>query len=184
MNILQTQMKKVLAVSGSVRENSSNRTLIRYISEAISSYADVSLYDKLDLLPHFNPEVASPPEAVQEWRNQIAGSDALLITTPEYVFSPPAILKNALEWLVSTTLLSDKPIVYLVAAAHGEKTYETLDIILSTLRQAPLPHGAGVLIKGGKTKISSGYVEEDMKGKLNSLAASLLEQMRVAEKNL
>ncbi len=59
----------------------------------------------------------NPPEAVLAFRKQIAAADGVLICTPEYVFTLPGSLKNALEWCVSTTIFSQKPTGLITASA-------------------------------------------------------------------
>ena len=67
------------------------------------------------------------------FRKSIEEADAVLICTPEYVFSLPGILKNALEWTVSTTVFSDKPTALLTASSSGEKAHESLLLVMKTL---------------------------------------------------
>ncbi|GAB3352253.1 hypothetical protein GCM10027566_11330 [Arachidicoccus ginsenosidivorans] len=73
------------------------------------------------------------PTVVQQLREKVADADAVIICSPEYVFSLPGILKNALEWLVATTVLSDKPMALIIAAASGDKAKESLELIVKTL---------------------------------------------------
>jgi NAD(P)H-dependent FMN reductase len=70
-----------------------------------------TFWDGLDDLPHFSPErdVDPWPVPVAELRALIAASDACLFCTPEYIHAMPAVLKNLLEWVVSSGDCVGKP---------------------------------------------------------------------------
>ena len=105
----------------------------------------MKIYRDLDKLPHFNPNLKDEnnfPLIVKAFFEKIKNADGVLICTPEYVFSPPAVLKNALEWTVSETIFSYKPTALLVASGLGEKTFESLDLILKTLIQEEIPNSS------------------------------------------
>lgn len=59
------------------------------------------LFDGLRHLPHFNPDTEEPP-AVRDWRKALAGSDAVLIASPEYGHSLPGALKNGIDWVIGS----------------------------------------------------------------------------------
>lgn len=145
-------MKKILALSGSTRKNSSNLRLLQKIAALGAGRFEVSIFDEIDQLPHFNPDLEAPAEVV-EFRNRIEAADGLIICTPEYVFSLPGSLKNALEWCVSTTLFSDRSVGLITASASGEKGHESLQLIMSTL-QARFKPDTTLLIRGIKGKIN------------------------------
>jgi NAD(P)H-dependent FMN reductase len=65
----------------------------------------------------------------------------------------PGVLKNALEWTVSTTVFSEKPVAIIVASGLGEKTYESLTLIMTTLG-ARIPDSSRLLIQGARAKFS------------------------------
>ena len=56
-----------------------------------------------------------------------------MICTPEYIFSLPSGLKNAIEWCVATTVFSEKPIGVITASADGQKGHEELQMIIKTV---------------------------------------------------
>jgi chromate reductase len=90
---------RILGISGSLRRGSHNRRLLRAAGDALPPGADLVEWDGLGGLPIFDEDLEdSPPEAVQELLDAIAGADALLIATPEYNASVPGGLKNALDW--------------------------------------------------------------------------------------
>lgn len=132
--LLYNMKKKILAISGSVRNGSSNHKLISLFASNISDIADVELYKGIDILPHFNPDLTDhPPIEVTDFRQMVVNADAVLICTPEYIFSIPGSLKNAIEWCVSTTIFKDKPLGIITASASGEKGHEELQLIMKTL---------------------------------------------------
>jgi NAD(P)H-dependent FMN reductase len=73
-------------------------------------------------MPHFDPELSTdnPPKIIVEFRTAIEKADGILICTPEYVFIIPSGL-NAIEWCVSTTVFSDKPVGLITASADGRR---------------------------------------------------------------
>ncbi|MDB4293517.1 NAD(P)H-dependent oxidoreductase, partial [Maribacter sp.] len=84
----------------------------------------------------------------------ILNSDGIIICTPEYVFSIPSGLKNMIEWCVSTTVFSDKPIGLITASASGEKGQEELKLIMETL-QSKFTDETTLLIQGVKGKVAN-----------------------------
>lgn len=148
--------KKIFAISGSVRKSSSNENLLKFIAEKYSDELEVEIYEGIENLPHFSPDLDNEnlPEAVANFREKINAADGVIVCTPEYVFSLPGSLKNALEWNVSTTVFSDKPTAIIVAAAHGVKALEALDLIMTTI-QCKIADDAKLLIQGVKGKFNS-----------------------------
>jgi len=86
----------VLGISGSFRKNSYNTGLLRAASELLPEDMTLEIFD----VPLYNDDVRALgyPEPVHEFRDRIAAADALLIATPEYIFSIPGVLKNAIDW--------------------------------------------------------------------------------------
>lgn len=97
--------------------------------------------------------IQNTPGAVQSFRNEIARADAVLICTPEYIFSLPSGLKNAIEWCVSTTVFTDKPVGIITASAHGAKGHEELLLVMKTVG-ATITEEASLLIHGIRGKIN------------------------------
>jgi chromate reductase len=149
-------MKNILAISGSLRARSTNLTIIENISEMFSGKINVTIYDGLARLPHFNPDLeqAAPIAEVADFRRLIRAADGVLICTPEYVFSIPGALKNALEWTVGTSDFAGKPVALITASSLGEKTHESLFLVLKTI-EAKISERTALLISGARTKINS-----------------------------
>jgi len=146
---------KIFAITGSTRRNSSNYKILQFISEHIKPEFEVEIFEDLDTLPHFNPDLDtdSPPERISFFRNKIVHADGIIICTPEYVFSLPGSLKNALEWCVSTTILSQKKVGLITASASGEMAHEQLILIMKTL-EAKFDDEILLLIQGVRGKIN------------------------------
>jgi chromate reductase, NAD(P)H dehydrogenase (quinone) len=149
-------MKNILAISGSLRAKSTNLTIIENIAEMFAGKINVTIYDGLARLPHFNPDLESDARIaeVEDFRRQIRESDGVLICTPEYVFSIPGALKNALEWTVGTSDFAGKPTILITASSLGEKTHESLFLVLKTI-EAKISDDTALLISGARTKINS-----------------------------
>jgi chromate reductase len=90
---------RVLGFSGSLRKGSYNTRLLTAASELLPEGMTLEAFD-LSPIPLYNDDVrvVGFPKPVQQFRERIAAADALLIATPEYNFSIPGILKNAIDW--------------------------------------------------------------------------------------
>ena len=148
-------MKKLLVINGSASTGSSNQRLIDRIADELKGDFDIHVYNELKTLPHFDPKLSesNPPASIKELRTRIQESDGIIICTPEYVFSIPSGLKNAIEWCVSTIVFSDKPAGIVTASAHGQKGHEELQLILRTV-MANFNDDTTWLIQGIKGKIN------------------------------
>ncbi|MCR5886765.1 NAD(P)H-dependent oxidoreductase [Hymenobacter sp. J193] len=102
----------ILAISGSLRAASSNTALLRAAALLAPVGVVISLGPSLAELPYFQPGNYDEPgaPAVAAFRELVRRADAVLFCTPEYVFSMPGVLKNALEWLVPSGELYHKPV--------------------------------------------------------------------------
>jgi chromate reductase, NAD(P)H dehydrogenase (quinone) len=95
MHMYAGTMKNVVALIGSAATSSANHILIEFIRSEARDIFQVTVYDRLRTLPHFNPEqsLEHAPSEITELRNLIQDADGVIISTPEYVFSIPSGLK-------------------------------------------------------------------------------------------
>lgn len=130
-------MAHLLAISGSLREASSNWTLLRAGKLVAPPGTEIELYDGLARLPHFNPDDDFAPlrPAVADWRDRVTSADGLLISSPEYARGVPGSFKNALDWLVSDTRFFGKPVAlwHAAPATRGAAVKAQLELILTTM---------------------------------------------------
>ena len=166
-------MKNVLAISGSIRTAATSERILRFIAQEYQKQLAVELYSGLDQLPYFNPDVETP-STVTAFLEKIKRADGVLICTPEYVFSLPGILKNALEWTVATTIFSDKPTGLIIASTSGEYAYKSLTLIMKTLG-AKIDTPATLLIKGAKSKLDTqgNVIDEEAQQGIHQVMKSL-----------
>lgn len=147
--------KQIFAIPGSLRKASVNRAVLKYIQRTFKTAFDLEIYDQVDQLPIFNPDLEGDllPDIVKKLQLKIAAADGIIISTPEYVFSLPGNLKNLLEWQVSTTLFSKKPVALIVAAASGKHAFQSLNLVMSTITEGPIPDDLKLLLQGIGKKI-------------------------------
>jgi len=135
----------ILAISGSLRKASYNTSLIQNIQKLGSKENTITIYQGLGSLPHFNADLDNhtleedtSPIEVQKFRRLVKNADALVISTPEYAFQLPGVLKNALDWLVSSQVIIQKPVVIISAstsAMGGNKAYEQLNDLMGVISE-------------------------------------------------
>ena len=128
---------KILAISGSGRETSTNTAMLRAVSQIARPDHDVTVFAGLVTLPVFSPDLAAMPlpAAVLRFADMIRQSDGLIISSPEYVRSIPGGLKNAIDWLVSRDEFANKPIALMHASHRGDDMLAQLRMVLSTVSQ-------------------------------------------------
>ena len=125
----------ILALCGSNRTGSTNHLLLDVAARLLADVDEFLVYDGAATLPHFSPDDDNtPPSAVVALRELVGRASAVLISTPEYAHGIPGTLKNALDWLVSTTVLDQKPIVVWSASPTGsEFVHPALIEVLRTM---------------------------------------------------
>lgn len=148
-------MKSLFIINGSASSHSSNERLIENLSVLLEGDFSITVFNGLKALPHFDTElsVENTPEIILNFRKHIEAADAVIICTPEYVFSIPSGLKNAIEWCISTTVFSDKALGIITASASGVKGHEELQLIMKTAMAKFIPETT-LLIQGIKGKIN------------------------------
>lgn len=145
------QHMRVLGVCGSLQARSGNLALLNAAGASMPPGVELVFFDGLRELPHFNPdiEVDGVPESVTRWRLALAGSDAVLIASPEYGFSLPGALKNGIDWVIGSGELERKVVAITAAVAgpgRGRRGLDALRNTLSAVRAtivggAPIPKG-------------------------------------------
>ncbi len=110
---------KLVGLVGSLRKNSYNAMLLNFLAKRYEDQFEVAVAD-ISALPFFNQdEENAPPAAVQDFKKNILDADGLLIATPEYNWSVPGILKNALDWLSRGERVAVGKPVLIVGASTG-----------------------------------------------------------------
>lgn len=146
----------VLALSGSLRAESTNAALLRAAIGLAPPAMVVTICDCIGALPPFNPDLdeegAVAPPAVATFRDRLRAAEGFVISSPEYAHGVPGSFKNALDWTVSSGELMDKPVLLLNAArAGGERAQASLAdtltmlsarVLLEASRSAPFLSGS------------------------------------------
>ncbi len=92
-----TSKLSILGFAGSLRQGSFNKAILRAAQEMVPSEATLEIFDLVGI-PLFNQDLENQPaDKVREFKSAIRAADALLIATPEYNYSMPGVLKNALD---------------------------------------------------------------------------------------
>ena len=91
---------RVAGIAGSLRDGSLNRGLLRAAMDLAPAGMEIRIYTRLGDIPPYNDDVfqKGDPEPVADLKSFIGGADALLISTPEYNYGVPGVLKNAIDW--------------------------------------------------------------------------------------
>ncbi|MBC7488550.1 MAG: NAD(P)H-dependent oxidoreductase, partial [Cytophagaceae bacterium] len=129
-------------------------------------------------LPPFNPDKPQDILSVLHFRKLLSQSDAVIISTPEYAFGVPGVLKNALDWVVSTGEFNEKPVVAISASpltSGGDKALESLLHTLTALGTIKDEHSS-LSIAAVKKKINEAgkLTDADTKKQLQLLLGRLL----------
>jgi chromate reductase, NAD(P)H dehydrogenase (quinone) len=151
---------RVLAVSGSLRRSSSNTALVGAAARLAPDAVDVSIYRELVELPPFNPDHDSgrAPAAVARFRAQLQACDAVLISSPEYAHGVPGVLKNALDWVVGSGELVDKPIALINASGRATHAWTSLRDTLTVMSARVVVAASITVPLEGRTLDAKGIV--------------------------
>jgi chromate reductase, NAD(P)H dehydrogenase (quinone) len=156
---------RILGISGSLRRDSHNTSLLRAAAEAAGPDVELELYDGLKEIPPYDEDddVHPRPLSVARLNEAITSADAVLFSTPEYNSSIPGQLKNAIDWVsrpVATNALRNKPVAVVGASTGGFGAVwaqAELRKVLSALGarvldvELPVPHAHTRFEDGGLT---------------------------------
>jgi len=157
---------RILAIAGSLRARSSNRTVLEAARLLAPVRIEIVLFDRLGELPLFNPDLDRdpPPPPVAHLRAAIGDADGLLICSPEYARGVSAVLKNALEWLVSSHEFPDKPVAVINASQRSSDADSQLRLILETMSARLIEPASITIPMLGRVLDAAGLVEDAMLG--------------------
>lgn len=144
---------RLLAISGSLRRASINTAALESLAALAAPDFAVDIYRGLAALPAFNPdddeEGRAPPESVRVWREAVAAADGLVIAAPEYAHGVPGALKNALDWLVASDAVPNKPVMLVNCAPRAFHAQSALRETLATMAARLVSEAFVTLAPGG-----------------------------------
>jgi chromate reductase len=115
----------ILGFAGSLRQKSYNKGLLRAANKLLPKNAILEMFD-LEGIPAFNQDLEiRAPDKVKEFKAKIKAADAILIATPEYNYSVPGVLKNAIDWAsrpYPDNAFKGKPVALMGASIGGVGT--------------------------------------------------------------
>jgi len=143
---------KIVALVGSIRKESVNMQIAKTIQERYEEQTEIEIAD-ISSLPYYDQDQElNPPQAVQDFKSAIAQADGVIIITPEYNWSVPGVLKNALDWASRVErVFIGKPVMILGASPGAVGTVRAQlhlrDILSSPGLQAKvLPPGSNEIL--------------------------------------
>jgi chromate reductase, NAD(P)H dehydrogenase (quinone) len=118
--IEEVDMTRILGIAGSLRRESFNKAALRAAQKLVPQGATLEIFE-IDGIPLFSQDdEKSPPAKVVEFKRKIREADAILIVTPEYNYSVPGVLKNAIDWAsrpYGDSAWAKKPVAVMGASA-------------------------------------------------------------------
>jgi chromate reductase, NAD(P)H dehydrogenase (quinone) len=184
-NLPVDQPLRLLAISGSLRSASSNTTVLHALQAIAPAGVIVTFYDGLGELPYFNPdldgETDTPPAAVGRLRAQIGQADGLVISSPEYAHGVPGVLKNALDWLVSSQEFPGKPVALINISPRSTFVHASLSEILTTMSASLITDSAFTISLARKGLDMAGMLADlqiahDLRAALDAFVQAILSQ--------
>ncbi len=157
----------ILAISGSLRSNSAHHAILQFLKDSHPEH-DIVIYGNIESIPNFNPEKDNdaPTAPVTNFRDALGNADAVLICTPEYAYGIPGVLKNALDWTVSSGSFVNKSVGFITASGRGEHAHASLFLVLEALNAKTIEK-ATLLIPWFRTKMDNNNNIIDMETQQN-----------------
>lgn len=158
---------RIVSISGSASEKSSNAELLKAIQTQFSDSYTIEIIDNLRTFPLFRPEDLEKliPNLILEFKQKLMEADAVIFCTPEYTHNIPAVLKNALEWITASGELADKkvlPITFTPQEPRGKYAMQSLLNSLKTMNTQIVSqmqlYKSEVEFEGFKIKLNDEYV--------------------------
>lgn len=175
----------VLGFAGSLRKESYNRALLHAAVELMPKDAKLEIFD-IEGIPLFNQDLEGEmPVKVKEFKEKIRLADALLIVTPEYNYSFPGVLKNAIDWASrppGDNSFEGKPVAIMSASTGtlgGARAQYQLRQVLVTLNMHPVNRPEVMVPLAGEKFDGEGrLIDERTREKVRELLENLVEWTR------
>ena len=177
-----TDVVRVLAISGSLRQASSNSALVSAAVRLAPIGIDVSAFGELADVPPFNPDLDTDPAptGVARFRAALEACDAILICSPEYAHGVSGVLKNALDWVVGSGELVDKPIALINASGRATLAHAALRETLTTMSGRVIEDASVTIALEGARRDAAEIAEDArVSGPLKAALAALARAARV-----
>ena len=142
----------------------------------------MSIYRGLAELPAFNPDLESEgvPEAVTAFRARLQTCDAVLISSPEYAHGVPGVVKNALDWVVGSGELVDKPIALISASKRATHAWASLAETLAVMSAHVIREASITVPLDGRALDENGIVGD---AELSTALRSAIDALVVAARD-
>ena len=183
---------RILAISGSLRDDSTNTALLRALREEAPEGVDVDIWHGLKAIPAYDQDddVEPGPEAAEAFRELIRESDAVFFATPEYNSSVPGALKNALDWAsrpLATTAFRNKPVAVVSSSAGafggvwaGAELRKVLGAMGARVTEAELAVGHAADKFDDDGRLADDDVRQSLRDSLQTLVAGALDRAAAA----
>jgi len=176
---------KILGFAGSLRKDSFNKALLHAALELLPEDAELEIFD-LEGIPPFNQDLEeNMPRKVKEFKKKIRSADAILIATPEYNYSVPGVLKNAVDWAsrpYGDNSFEDKPVAIMSASdgmLGGARAQYHLRQTLVSLNMHPINRPEVIVASADEKIDEKGRVtDEKTRKKIRSLLGNLIDWTR------
>jgi chromate reductase, NAD(P)H dehydrogenase (quinone) len=172
---------RILGISGSLRRDSHNTSLLRAAAEAAGPDVQFELYDRLKEVPPYDgdDDVHPRPASVARLNQAIATADTVLFATPEYNSSIPGQLKNAIDWVsrpVATNVLRNKPVAVVGAVWAQAELRKVLAALGARVLDVELP------VPHAHTRFKEGELtDEEIRASLAKAVEALAAEIRGRE---
>lgn len=167
----------ILAISGSLRAQSSNTAVVRAFAMLAQPPMTVEIFEGLGSLPYFNPDLDTDehlPDVVRDFRKKVGAADALLICSPEYARGVAGVMKNALDWLVGSFEFPGKPVAVINASQRSTHADAALRLTLATMAANIVEEASITLPLLGRGLDVNGIVaDEELAGQLRAALEAL-----------
>ena len=169
-------------MSGSLRRASSNTALIEALVRLAPAGVTVVVYRELSEIPPFTPDLDAQTIApVRRFRAALDACDALVISSPRYAHGVAGVLKNALDWVVGSGELIDKPVALINTSSRATHAHASLTEILTTMSARVVEEASPVVPLDGKGRTAEDIAADETLSAVASAALAAL--VRAARRN-
>ena len=176
---------ELLAISGSLRQASTNTVLLKAASRLTSHGSQIRLYSDLNDLPHYNFDLEdNEPAPVKNLRKLVKECDGIIISSPEYAHGVPGSLKNALDWLVGCDAFVNKPVALFNASSRSTYAQASLIETIKTMAGKVISEACITISLLGKNIDEDGIVSSpQFAGQISSAITTFISSIKAIKQS-